>query len=537
MDLHNIKNLRALAEALGKKLADGERYFTSVLATRLSKAASENPSDITLRSMASYLEQRSENGKHIITRSELKDVYGKLYTVNNKCASLLEKELGVPADKLPKERPQHVDESLTYNNIKSFANQQLVNSLESALTKQASVKVDPKLGAFASIVCQKNLPGNPKVEAIAARDGAVICKASYETPKGVGTVIVPVEVVGSLPVAPSKFVTKFGFVTISADNIEQHLIETAGTRFTLNTDNLFEAMGLGGIAKEAISDPEFAALMLNDPSKYDETPSAHDPNGILTQGFETPREDIKTSRTPESFVFEQKFAGHAGLASLAFGKDTVEKARSMVLVPLKRWGFSNPQVKITNATESEITVSASINGCGFDVPVKVVNAIALPPKMILAGGSIGTFTQEGVKEAVTAGDRAIGAKIAGYNLDRPEQLVEQVRESCDNGDMVRAAAALDALSACGDKTAFATGFAVYSRKILGTETVKTASVTPKLKTIKIGGNEVCAKTGLPADKVYVDANGDVQLKSRRNQEKTDDYIVGGFMNSKILLGM
>ena len=49
------------------------------------------------------------------------------------------------------------------------------------------------------------------------------------------------------------------------------------------------------------------------------------------------------------------------------------------------------------------------------------------------------------------------------------------------------------------------------------------------------GNEVCAQTFLPPDKVYVDANGVAHAKHRQNEDKTEP--AGGFMNSKVLLGL
>ena len=74
-------------------------------------------------------------------------------------------------------------------------------------------------------------------------------------------------------------------------------------------------------------------------------------------------------------------------------------------------------------------------------------------------------------------------------------------------------------------------FDIMTEKSFDIPSEKAAS--RKLKTIKIGGNEVCAKTGLPANKVYVDENGEIQLKDRKYASSDDK--VGGFMNAKIFI--
>ena len=78
---------------------------------------------------------------------------------------------------------------------------------------------------------------------------------------------------------------------------------------------------------------------------------------------------------------------------------------------------------------------------------------------------------------------------------------------------------------------------LYSEALADSGMKKTASKKHELKTVKIGGNEVCAQTFLPVDKVYIDENGVSHAKYRKDMEHTSDSKVGVAMHRKILLGL
>jgi hypothetical protein len=157
------------------------------------------------------------------------------------------------------------------------------------------------------------------------------------------------------------------------------------------------------------------------------------------------------------------------------------------------------------------------------------------PNMVMASGSVETFTRQGIQSALGLNDQQSFASAVGLDVSSSRELINEVEAACEVGDFTKVGSIVNILASRGDESAFHYAFALYTQ-MLGGGTVKKAE-TPKMKTIKIGGNIVEATTGLPADKVYIDENGDVQLKYRKNVEKTDEGTAGGFMNAKIIMGL
>jgi len=543
MDVRSIHNLKRFFDEVSKKMADSERFFTGRLATRLTKAAERYPSDQTVIQMAAFLAKRAQApGGHLISRAELRDVYNKLHTTNTKVASFLQDELGVNPNNLPeaKKMTRNANEGESVRQ-EDFADPKLVAALESAFDKNVGYKpgYDPRVGKVAEKLVVASLPGKPRVQVVDGREYAVLCQASYDTPKGLATVLIPVEVVKSQPVPPNVFLSRAGFVNLNKENLEQHLVSTAGKYFRVNSAQLFDVSKRAKFgATEELDSVDRAVLALKAKAG---TPATHDPNGILYQEVDKYREMVKVPEHKDAPKFAERLSSTAGEAEFVFGKQAVDTGRGMVQMKLADIGYRNAQIKVSNFNDDSIIYSVAINGAGFKVPVKVVKQASGKygvkiPTMLMAAGSVETLDNTGVKTALGMHDQGAFAAAVGLDLASSQQLLGEVEKACDVGDYKRAGEVVSILNDRGDETAFKYAFNLYMQALDGKQ-VKTASAQPKMKTIKIGGNVVEASTGLPVDKVYVDENGVVQPKYRKNMNKTDDVASGGFMHSKIIMGM
>ncbi len=542
MDVRSIHNLKRFFDEVNKKMADSEKFFTGRLATRLTKAAHSYPSDHTMIQMASFLARRAEApGGHLISRAELKDVYNRLYTTNTKAAAFLQDELGTNPNNLPEAttmtRNANEGECVKHED---FADQALVAELESAFDSRIAYKpgYDPKLASVAEKMVTASLPGKPKVKAVDGREFAVLCQASYDTPKGVANVLIPVEVANGQPVPPNVFLSREGFVNLTQSNLERHVVATAGKYFKVNSSQLFEVIKTAKFGPTQGMDSIDRAVLALKAQKG--TPATHDPNGILYQEVDKYAEAVKVPESKDTAKFAERLNSVVGEAEFIFGRDIVGAGRGMVQMKLADSGYKNAQIKVSGFNADAIIYSVAINGTGFKVPVKVEKKASGKysvkiPTVLLASGNINSLNSAGIKSAIGMNDQQSFAAAIGLDLATSQELLNEVEKACEVGDYKKAGEVVSILNARGDETAFRYAFGRYMEALEGKQVEKKAQ--PKMKTIKIGGNVVEATTGLPIDKVYVDENGVVQLKYRKNMNKTDDVAAGGFMHSKILMGM
>ena len=543
MDVRSIQNLKRFFDEISKKMASSDKFFTGRLAVRLTKAASKYPTDQTVVQMAAFLNRRAEvPGGHLISKAELKDVYNRLYTTNTKAAEFLQDELGVNPNNLPEAhktiRCAQEGEVIGYE---KFADQSLVAEFESIFDKNVAYKpgFDPNVAKIAEKYVVASLPGQPKVEAIDGRDFAILCKASYETPKGQANVLIPVEVSGGKPLIPSVFLTNNGFIDLTKEALSKYIETTAGKRFTVNASRLFDVIKRVKFAstEKELDSVDRAVLALKAKSG---TPSSYDPNGILYQTVDPEQKAVALSESKDVAKFAERLSTTNGSAEFVFGEKAVNTGRAIVGFKLKDAGYHNAQVKVSNFTNDSVTYSVAVNGSGFKVPVKMAKNTAgsfnaVMPSMLLAGGSVESLDNAGIKSALGKGDKQSFAAAVGLDTSSSQELVNEVDRACDVGDYERVGDIVGVLDQRGDETAFRYAFNRYLESLEGKKSIKTS--TPNMKTVKIGGNIVEATTGLPVDQVYVDENGQVHRKYRKNMEKTEDVTAGGFMHSKIIMGL
>lgn len=537
MKIRDIQDLKHFVTELSDKLAAKDRFFTARLAVRLARAAQEHPQDHTVVQMASFLDSRSQKpGGHFITRSELENVYNKLYTANTKCAAYLTEELNKKAHNLPEpaKMSRSAREGETIDDMYSrHADQTLVAQLESVFDKNASyITYDKKLAVKAERIVASMLPGFPTVKTVDGRDYAILCEACFQTPKGKTSVLIPVETVNGNVLVPNSFLTPAGFERLTHKHILDHVKKTAGKVFKVNAGQVLDIIKTAKFGKqEDVNDVELAVIRLRAKTAADVTPE-----GILYQKVD---EEVKSVEIPETELtrtFASKLNSVAGQAEFLFTKKAVDMGKYWIKREIEGFGYKNPQIKVANVAEDKIIYAVSVNACGFKIPVKVKDNNVSPPSVIVTAGGVESFDRIGIKNALGASDASTAALALGYDLANVNNLVTAVEESCAGGDFKKATEVLEAINATGDEKAMKYAFDVYLSSMNGENTVKQAS-TPNLKTVKIGGNVVEATTGLPVDKVYVDENGVVQAKHRQNNEKTDACAAAGMMNAKIIMGL
>lgn len=540
MDVRSIQDLKRFFAKLSDKLAATDKFFTARLATRLTKAAEQNPQDHTIVQMASFLTRRSgAPSGHLISRAELHDVYKKLYTSNTKCAAYLGDELGVKTHQLPEAAPmtRSPREGESIDDLYSrHADQRMVAEFEAAFDKNATYKAyDQKVAKRAEVIVAGVLSGHPTVQAIDGRDYAILCQATYETPKGRSSVLIPVEVVNGNALVPSVFLTPSGFENLNNKLLEAHIQRTAGKFYKVNANQIFNVIKKAKFGtvdnKEELDQVDRAVMMLKS-----KTAGVDDvtPDGILYQKVDAETKSVQLPESKATKKFAEQLESVGGQAEFVFGKKAVDMGRYWIQRDLAEFGYKNPQIKVANISDDTVIYAVAVAGSGFKVPVKIKNNTATQPTMILTAGGIEEFTRVGIKNAMGASDPKASALAMGYDIADPAALIREVEAACHAGDINRAGDAINAINATGDERAIRYAFDVYLSALNGDQVKKSA---PKMKTIKIGGNEVEATTGLPVDKLYIDESGHVQAKYRQHMDKTEDGTASGFMNAKIIMGM
>lgn len=483
------------AEALHNE----EKFVTALLANRAQKVASSYPTDPTVVSMANFLASRAE--KHsLISRAELKMVYQKFHTNNNKFANSFSHELGIfeaPAPKVAVEPlPALADEM-------SLADPVLAACLRVAFDKEAEFKPFSKKAAeTAEKLCFDELNSMnlapAKVSTITGRHNVILCEASYPTSKGTAKVLIPCELKDNRVLSPNCFMTGEGPIVLAKELVAAYLDKQ-------------------GSMNKPYAEPKLAS-------------------GDAGKGWEDPV--LETEKEVQEFA--KQLASAAGVAEFALGKVAVNQGRSMIKTALEDWGFKHTQIKVNDCNDDTVYFVVAVDrSAGFTVPVKVINKVAQPPQvMITSDGSLTGFSHEEVSNVLNAEDPGMKAAAMASVLygRQPAQLIEDIREAAVAQDFDRAEEALNVLKQAGDVKSFAIGFSVYEAGLKG-KLAKTASVKSsgcKLQiTAATSQHKLCGHTNLPLNKVYQNSAGNCLPLYRRDMEVSSTSDEFRFITSKV----
>lgn len=534
----NFYKLNKVVCKAAQALYDNEKFPVGVLAVRARKVAEAFPVDPTAVAMSNFLNKRASS-EPLISRAEFRNVYHKLYSQNNHFGSIFAEELG--NSELPKAKVMHREAS----EGKDFAQEAYANLADPVLSNALSEVFDPKgaykpysasLAKSAARTClhELNRFAAPKrIEVIAGQSDLLICQATYETPKGWCSVLVPVEIKEGTSLLPTVFLNRFGFADLNKENLEQHILDTAGKNFTIDVRQLLEVVSTaknGGI--KPLSEMEMIIA-----KAHAVKGNSYAANNILNQQVDAVSTNIETPRLPEADEFAKRLASSDGIAEFKFGKELVNVGRKILKQALGNFGYPNANCRVSDVDESTIYFAVSVDNRGaFKVPMKVVKQNIQYPQLMISAGSIYNFSKVGISEMLCneVDQKMMAVASPAYGL-KSSELIEQVRASMIEGNLARAEDALAVLQQSSDVASFKEAFAVYQAGLNGslTKMASQNSTCNKQRKVAYSKYMICGHTNLPTHKVYQDQNGDCQPLYRKDISEAEG---GSFLHSKVYFG-
>src|SRR5277367_2692094 len=218
--------LQQLVGSLAKAIEGNQKLATPLLAVKLSKCASAYPQDKTIGGMSRIITDMTRNKTMWIRAADFKSLSHKLHTHGTKFAELFQEELGeIPAE--PTVTTMQRDESLK-GNVYEVGDQVLANALESAFDKHAPLKMysQPMANKALKSVGSSLDAWNLRPSQLTVSDGNdkfIVIKADYDTPKGVTSFYVPVEVAKNDVIDPEVFMGNSGPEDLNHTAIKAYL--------------------------------------------------------------------------------------------------------------------------------------------------------------------------------------------------------------------------------------------------------------------------------------------------------------------------
>ena len=530
----SIDKLNQLISKMAENTSNNEELATPVLSAKLAKCIKSYPYDQTLGAMARVIDKMAENKTFYIKRADFKQLYNKLYSRGTNFANLFEKELGEQVSDKPSiklyEREQN-NSKIEYQ----VKDQVLASALESVFDKNTPLKLYSKVAgdrAIRSVSSSLDVwslsPNNLTIAD--GNDKCIIIKADYETPKGITSFLVPVEVSDNKVIEPEVFVGNSGPLDLNNIEVKAYITQNAGRKMNIAGTDLLKAIDAATSERREITAVDVAVSKLNASRQVS---SEFFDNQIVGQKVATAgRADVAIPVSNEFMSLEKTFTGPQGEASYKFGADKVNIAKNHIARELGSFGYNKAQIVVTGSDKSTILCGVSLDSgkVAFTVPVKLENNKLIAPSVILCNGSVASFDKEGILDLMKSNstDNKIAAFASSMASLKPSEVLRNLRDALADGNHEKAEDALNVLASAGDERVYASGFQIYMNGLANKKSGPTCS-----KQIKTASSEhpVCSHTGLPVNKIYVDKSGYCRPLYRQGME--DTYEGASFMNAKI----
>jgi hypothetical protein len=533
----SLDKIQQLVSSLAKSVGDNEKLATPILAVKLNKCSAAYPSDQTLGSMARVIGKMASNNTLFIRKADFRSLYQKLHSRNTKFAELFQEELGT-VDALPTPKLMERDEA-TQINPYNVGDQILANALNSVFDPSLPVKMysqelanKAKLSVASTLDSWNLKPTDLSIDS--GNDKFLVIKADYETPKGVTSCYVPVEIHHNRVIAASVFMGETGPQALNHTNLKTYLTTCAGVKSKINGTNILEVLTKAASEKREVSGAEIALTKLN---ATRQGKSEFFQGQIVGQKMaEASAKDVELPKYNEFVSFEKTFTSPYGVASFQFGESKIKTAREHIARELTSYGHKNPQVTVTGSDEKTIFYGVSLDAgkVAFTVPVKLVEGKLNKPNIMLCNGSVSSFNQEGVNQLYVnnQSDYKVAAAASPLFGLKPSDLLNNIKSAMAEGNMEKAEDALNVLASMGDEKVYAVGFHAFMSG-LGQKKEASAQTTCSLplKNAKVSEHPICSHTGLPIHKVYQDKDGNCRPLYRKGMDET--YQGAIFNNSKI----
>jgi hypothetical protein len=526
-----------LMKSAVKTLANTEQFFLPSLLLKVKQAAADYPHDQTILAISNVLNKMDDNHKQMITKGEFKGLYQKLYVNNTRFADYFEQELDLqeaPAVKtaaaqvVPAEMSSYkiADPILTSALTRVFDNSAPLKLYQQEAAQKALKVVGSNLEVWNLQAAQLNIAtGNQHF---------IVVQADYETPKGLTSVLVPVELNKDKALDPSLFQGVGAPQMLTHTNLKNYLLTHAGEKLTLRSSDVLDAITTAVVGKKELSTVELAFAKTKAAKGHTEM---HFGDQVLGQTMPAlPEKDLELPKAGQFKSFAEKFESPLGVATFKFGAEKINLGRDAVVRSLAHIGIKNPQINVAQTTDAAVIYAVSLDGkLAFNVPVKFANNRVLSPNLLICNGSVMAFTKENLQKLYASKEmdhKAAAVASPSYGL-KPSELIDNLRAAILEGNHAKAEDALNVLSNSGDQKAYRTAFDLYFNSL----SVKTASAPEKTCTMVINSNTsqhpICGHTGLPLHKTYIDKHGKCAPLTRRGQEEATS---GNYFNSFKLLG-
>jgi hypothetical protein len=462
----NLTELSNIVKRATQAIEASEKFAIPLLVVRAKRAASEFPEDYTIVQAANVLSKMEENGKVFLSKAEFEGLYNDLYSRNTKFAEVFVDELGKKELPTPTLMHHDVNEGdFVEVSLNRMADPVLANALSEVFDKSGKHKLysnDMAVKAEKACLTELNSIGAaPKtVSVFAGNEDFIIVNASYETPKGMSNVLVPIEMKGELALLPTMFLSQAGFVDLSASEIKDHVFITAGKSYNVSGDSVLTVLGNAKFGEEKqLTDVDRAIMKM---ACGNETP-CDGADGIMYQQVESIIPDVVVSESPEVMTFAKSLDTPKGEASFIFGEKAVVAGSNVIQRKLASLGYKNVQVAVAECDDKSVYYAVSLGNAGMKVPVSIVNGRVLEPKVVIAAGELHEFTVDGIKKVASSGSkdvRMMGVASPNYGL-KPSELISNIKSAIAEDNFAKAEDSLSALAASENVDAYKAGLAVY----------------------------------------------------------------------------
>lgn len=499
------------------------------LIEKLKLASSSYPNDPTIPGVLSTLSKIANEGKISITRSDLNRVYDAFYGKNNKFGDVFASELGKEV-KIAKTASTVAVDNLDLNkSLALILDKDLVKDVEGLFNKAE------KLNSFSSkavyntkfVVKEASTKMGYNLTSLHVSEGNekfLICMASFASPKGEVSVILPLELKGDAPKAITSFIGNDGIKTFTSENLGSYLQKWAGKKLNTSPKEVLNVFAHANKNQaNPISDIDLAFLKLKKKAEPDH-------QDLLNQELAKVNEN--------KAIFENSLSSNDGLANLEFGIEAVKEAVSQVKFKFNKLGFNQVNIKVLSSDKDKINFGVSLyNGSACQVPVKIASGRVIPPSVLIANGSILPLTNDSLSQlALTEKDSRLAAFVSPMHEASNQELINDIKKSVEEGNFAKAEDSLNVIASRKEELAYKMAFAVYTAGLSGKPLAKTASKEncgcSKVVRTKYSVHPVCGHTNLPIHKVAQDKNGNCIPKWRENLEE-HDQLQNNMMTYKI----
>lgn len=532
----SLDKIQQIVNSLAKSVDDNQKIATPILAAKLAKAVDAYPGDQTIGAMSRVIGGLTEHNAMFISKAELKSLYTKLYSRNTKFAELFKDELG-EIDEQSSVTTMKRDEAVNLNPYE-VADPILANALNSVFDKHLPVKMySQALASKATASVGSTLDSwNIKPTALTVNDGNdkfLVIQADYETPKGVTSLYVPVEIRNNTIIEASVFMGNSGPQELNHSNIKSYVRANAGSKLKVTGGVILSVLTSAASENREVSDAELALTRLNATRQGKSEFFSNQVVGLKVA--EASVQDVQLPKYDEFTSFEKQFTAAYGQAAFQFGADKVKLASDHIVRELTGYGHKNPQIKVAKTDVNTLFFSVALDAgrVAFTVPVKFASGKLIKPDFMLCNGSISSFDQEGINELYVTNqtDFKAAASASPEYGNKPSDVINNIRVAVAEGNHAKAEDALNVLANSGDEKAYASGFQIFLEGLNSEKTTKASTECSRMIKNSTSEHPICSHTGLPIHKVYQDKNGNCLPLYRRGM--SESYEGASFINAKI----